>query len=133
MEKARSRIIWAQRANRLRGHCPANEEYSHPKDSLALNCGAVLFSLLSDNDKMNIRWEPLGTFAHFPFAEMLCSLWYTSLRQCTKYGRWSHMNVEELKARLRVLLHQRDMFRFEHASLERLDLMKEVETEIQEL
>ena len=43
------------------------------------------------------------------------------------------MNVEDLKARLRALLHQRDMFRFERASLELFDLMEEVDEEIQEL
>ena len=43
------------------------------------------------------------------------------------------MNVEELKARLRALLHQRDMFRLERDSLELFDLMEEVEEEIQEL
>ena len=42
-----------------------------------------------------------GESAHLPFAEILCSLWYTSLWKHTKYGRVSHMNVEELKARLR--------------------------------
>ena len=45
----------------------------------------------------------------------------------------SHMNVEELKARLRALLHQRDMLAYEHASLELFDLIEEVEEEIQEL
>ena len=43
------------------------------------------------------------------------------------------MNVEELKARLRTLLHQRDMLRFERDSLELFDLMEEVDEEIQEL
>ena len=43
------------------------------------------------------------------------------------------MNIEELKARLRSLLHQRDMLRFEHASLELFDLIEEVDEEIQEL
>ena len=43
------------------------------------------------------------------------------------------MNVEDLKARLRVLLHQRDMPAYEHAGLELFDLMEEVEEEIQEL
>ena len=43
------------------------------------------------------------------------------------------MNVEELKARLRALLHQRDMLAYEHASLELFDLIEEVEEEIQEL
>ena len=43
------------------------------------------------------------------------------------------MNVEELKARWRALLHQRDMLRFERASLELFDLMEEVDEEIQEL
>ena len=36
------------------------------------------------------------------------------------------MNVEELKARLRALLHQRDMLRFERDSLELYDLLEEV-------
>ena len=43
------------------------------------------------------------------------------------------MIVEELKARLRTLLHQRDMLRFERDSLELFDLMEEVDEEIQEL
>ena len=50
-----------------------------------------------------------------------------------QYGRGSHMNVEELKARLRALLHQRDMLRFERDSLELFDLLEEVDEEIQEL
>jgi hypothetical protein len=50
-----------------------------------------------------------------------------------QYGRGSHMNVEELKARLRALLHQRDMLAYEHASLELFDLIEEVDEEIQEL
>ena len=43
------------------------------------------------------------------------------------------MNVEKMKVRLRELLHQRDMLRFERDSLELFDLMEEVEEEIQEL
>lgn len=43
------------------------------------------------------------------------------------------MNVDELKARLRALLHQRDMLRFERDSLELFDLMEEVDEEIREL
>lgn len=43
------------------------------------------------------------------------------------------MNVEEMRARLRALLHQRDMLRFERDSLELFDLLEEVEEEIQEL
>ena len=43
------------------------------------------------------------------------------------------MNVEELKARLRALLHQRDMLAYEHASLELYDLIEKAEEEIQEL
>ena len=43
------------------------------------------------------------------------------------------MNVEEMKARLRALLHQRDMLRFERDSLELYDLLEEVDEEIQEL
>ena len=42
------------------------------------------------------------------------------------------MNVEELKARLRALLHQRDMLAYEHASLELFDLRDEIEDEIRE-
>ena len=45
----------------------------------------------------------------------------------------SHMKVEEMKARLRALLHQRDMLRLERDSLELFDLMEEVDEEIQEL
>ena len=43
------------------------------------------------------------------------------------------MNVEELNARLRTLIHQRDMLRFERDSLELFDLMEEVDEEIQKL
>ena len=43
------------------------------------------------------------------------------------------MNAEELKARLRSLLHQRDMLAYERDSLELYDLIEEVEEEIQEL
>ena len=43
------------------------------------------------------------------------------------------MSIEEMKARLRSLLHQRDMLSYERDSLELFDLMEEVETEIQEL
>ena len=43
------------------------------------------------------------------------------------------MNIEELKARLRSLLHQRDMLRFERDSLELFDLIEEVDEEIREL
>ena len=45
----------------------------------------------------------------------------------------SHMNAEELKARLRSLLHQRDMLAYERDSFELFDLMEEVDEEIQEL
>ena len=45
----------------------------------------------------------------------------------------SHMNAEELKARLRSLLHQRDMLAYERDSLELYDLFEEVDEEIQEL
>ena len=51
----------------------------------------------------------------------------------TKYGRGSYKNVEEMKARLRALLRQRDMLRFERDSLELFDLMEEVVEAIQEL
>ena len=43
------------------------------------------------------------------------------------------MNVEEMKARLRALQHQRYMPRLERDSLELFDLMEEVDEEIQEL
>ena len=43
------------------------------------------------------------------------------------------MEVEELKARLRTLLHQRDMLRYERDSLELYDLMEEIDREIEEL
>ena len=47
-------------------------------------------------------------FAYLPFAEKYGPLCYTSSGNIPRYGRGSHMNVEELKARLRALLHQRD-------------------------
>ena len=45
----------------------------------------------------------------------------------------SHMNAEELKARLRSLLRQRDMLAYERDSLELFDLRNEIEDEISEL
>ena len=44
-----------------------------------------------------------------------------------------YMNAEELKARLRSLLHQRDMLAYERDSLELFELRDEVENEIREL
>lgn len=43
------------------------------------------------------------------------------------------MGVEELKARLKALLHRRDMLRYERDSLELFDLMDEIDREIEEL
>ena len=43
------------------------------------------------------------------------------------------MEVEELKARLRALLHQRDMLRYERDSVELDDILQEVEEEIRDL
>ena len=43
------------------------------------------------------------------------------------------MEVEELKSRLRALLHQRDMLSYERDSLELFDLMEEIDEEIREL
>lgn len=43
------------------------------------------------------------------------------------------MGVEELKARLRALLHQRDMLRYERDSLELFDLMEKIDKEIEQL
>ena len=43
------------------------------------------------------------------------------------------MSIEDLKTRLRALLHQRDMLAYEHASLELFDLIEEVDEEIQKL
>ena len=43
------------------------------------------------------------------------------------------MSIEEMKAHLRAILHQRDMLRFERDSLELFDLMEELEQEIHEL
>ena len=54
-------------------------------------------------------------------------------------GRNSHvggvhsMNVEELKMRLRALLHQRDMLSYERDSMELDDLLQEIDAEIREL
>ena len=44
-----------------------------------------------------------------------------------------HMNTKEMKARLRALLHQRDMLCLERDSLELFDLMEELEEEIREI
>ena len=43
------------------------------------------------------------------------------------------MGVEEMKARLRALLHQRDMLRYERDSVELDDILQEVEEEIRSL
>ena len=43
------------------------------------------------------------------------------------------MEVDELKARLRALLHQRDMLRYERDSVELDDILQEVEEEIRDL
>ena len=43
------------------------------------------------------------------------------------------MEIEELKARLRALLHQRDMLRYERDSVELDDILQEVEEEIRDL
>ena len=43
------------------------------------------------------------------------------------------MEVEELKARLCALLHQRDMLRYERDSVELDDILQEVEEEIRDL
>lgn len=43
------------------------------------------------------------------------------------------MSMEEMKARLQTLLHQRDMLRYERDSLELFDLMAEIDDEIQKL
>ena len=43
------------------------------------------------------------------------------------------MNVEELKMRLRALLHQRDMLSYERNSMELDDLLQEIDAEIREL
>ena len=43
------------------------------------------------------------------------------------------MNVEELKMRLRALLHQRDMLSYERDSMELDDLLQEINAEIREL
>ena len=50
------------------------------------------------------------------------------------YHIWREkVNIDEMKARLRALLHQRDMLAYEHDSLELFDLIEEVEEEIREL
>ena len=43
------------------------------------------------------------------------------------------MNVEELKMRLRALLHQRDMLSYERDSMDLDDLLQEIDAEIREL
>ena len=43
------------------------------------------------------------------------------------------MEVEEMKVRLRSLLHQRDMLSYERDSLELYDLLEELEEEIRDL
>ena len=43
------------------------------------------------------------------------------------------MNVEELKMRLRALLHQQDMLSYERDSMELDNLLQEIDAEIREL
>ena len=43
------------------------------------------------------------------------------------------MSLEEMKMRLRALLHQRDMLSYERDSLELFDLLQEIDAEIREL
>ena len=43
------------------------------------------------------------------------------------------MTIEEMKARLRALLYQRDMLAYERDSLELFDLRSEIEEEIRKL
>ena len=82
----------------------------------------LLCHQLRDNDKMFILWSlraPLHT-SHLLKNMSLCAILLPG--NIPQYGRGSHMNVEELKARLRTLLHQRDMLRFERDSLELFDI-----------
>ena len=61
-------------------------------------------------------------------------MWYNHFWCVTKAFREEvSMGVEELKARLRALLHQRDMLRYERDSLELYDLLDEIDREIEEL
>ena len=75
--------------------------------------------------------------AHFldPFPITCDCLFYVSvLCYNPLLGRaGGRMRIEEMKAHLRALLHQRDMLRFERDSLELFDLMEELEQEIHEL
>ena len=43
------------------------------------------------------------------------------------------MNIDEMKAKLRALLHQRDMLSYERDSMELDDLLQEIDAEIREL
>ena len=61
-------------------------------------------------------------------------MWYTVFwRAAINTQKEAAMDVEALKARLRTLLHQKDMLRYERDSLELFDLMVEIDREIEEL
>ena len=75
--------------------------------------------------------------AHFldPFPITCDCLFYVSvLCYNPLLGRaGGRRSIEDMKAHLRSLLHQRDMLRFDRDSLELFDLMEELEQEIHEL
>lgn len=60
---------------------------------------------------------------------------YDILAEVCSCNTWEEvsMEVEELKSRLRSLLHQRDMLSYERDSLELFDLIAEIDEEIREL
>ena len=76
----------------------------------------------------SVNWYPKGSCFHF----LLCAI-IVRWRKESALEEVFTMSIEEMKARLRSLLHQRDMLSYERDSLELFDLMEEVETEIQEL
>ena len=61
-------------------------------------------------------------------------MWYTVF-WCAEINMLEEvvMEVEALKARLRALLHQRDMLSYERDSLELFDLLDDIDREIEEL
>ena len=68
-----------------------------------------------------------------PSLSPICGIIFSVRIKSTLGGGTVDMGVEELKARLRALLYQRDMLRFERDSLELFDLLEEIDQEIEEL
>ena len=78
--------------------------------------------------------ECLSRLSAASFVSILSVLYLSTVCGRNSPGEGVHsMNVEELKMRLRALLHQRDMLSYERDSMELDDLLQEIDAEIQEL